>query len=310
MTDALSRFWFKPAPAARLGVLRVAAGGFGLWYVATRLEVLAQVARKDASLFAPVGLFRVLSGPLNPALFDWIAWLTVLSGVLFVLGFAHRKVGPVFALLLLATLCYRNSWSMVYHSDGALVMHVLILGFARSADAFSIDSLLRRRDGAAPAGEDESYGWPIKLICAVTVAGYLLSGVAKVAGPEGLRWAMGSALREQIATDTIRKEILEGGGMPLAYALYDSLWLFTLMGVGTLVLELAAPLATMNRRGGRVWAVCTWSMHWGIFLIMGIRFRYQMSFLIFLPFFDCEKLLAVRRLVSAGRRRRVVPVMP
>ena len=57
-----------------------------------------------------------------------------------------------------------------------------------------------------------------------------------------------------------------------------------------MIIELGAPFALANRRAGMAWAALTWLMHWGIFFIMGIRFRYQMSGLIFLPFFDVEKI--------------------
>ena len=293
----LMRYWFEPAPAARLAVLRVASGGYALWYIWTRRDLLSELARGDAALYDPVGVFDLLRVPIDPALFECIVWMTLLSGVLFVLGFAHRIVGPIFSVLLLTTMCYRNSWSMIYHMDNGLVVHVLILGVTRSADAFSLDAVRRRHNGRPSAEPDESYGWPIKLICAVTAAGYFLAGIAKITGPAGLGWALGTSLRDQIAVDTLRKEVLEGGGGWLAHALYRQIWLFTLFGVGTYIVELGAPVAVFNRRLGRVWALLTWSLQWGIFLIMGIQFRYQLSFLTFLSFFDCEKLLtAVRRL--------------
>ena len=52
-----------------------------------------------------------------------------------------------------------------------------------------------------------------------------------------------------------------------------------------------------------IWALVTWSMHWGIFFIMGIRFRYQMSGLIFLSFFDTEKAIPYLRKLFGKRHR-------
>ena len=189
-----------------------------------------------------------------------------------------------------------------------LVVHALVLGFTRSADAFSVDALLRSRQGVLPPEPAATYGWPIKLLCAVTAAGYFLSGFAKLAGPQGLGWAHGVAMREQVAVDALRKELLEGGAPRLAYTLYDQVWLFTLMGIGTYVLELGAPLFLFGRRSRRLWAVCTWGMHWGIFMIMGIKFRYQLAFIVFLPFFNVEWIAhGARSLLPAGARRTRTP---
>lgn len=95
-------------------------------------------------------------------------------------------------------------------------------------------------------------------------------------------------MRDQIAVDTIRKEVLEGGGMDAAFLLYNQVWLFTLMGVMTLVIELGAPVFLFSRRSSRFWAIATFGMHWGIYFIMGIKFRYQLCGIMFLPFFHVE----------------------
>jgi hypothetical protein len=140
------------------------------------------------------------------------------------------------------------------------------------------------------------------LICAVTVATYFVAGVAKLA-THGLSWGSGGALRAQIAVDGLRKEVLGSSAGPLTYMLYDEVWLFTLLGIGTLVMELGAPLALAARRLGALWSVNVWLMHWGIFFIMGISFRYQMAGVIFLSFFRVER-------VADWLRTRVPAALP
>jgi hypothetical protein len=78
---------------------------------------------------------------------------------------------------------------------------------------------------------------------------------------------------------------------PLAYALRDQKLLFGLMGFGSLLLELGAPLALVDRRLSRLWALGTYGMHWGNYMIMGITFRYQMAGLIFASYFPVERLV-------------------
>jgi predicted DCC family thiol-disulfide oxidoreductase YuxK len=214
--------------------------------------------------------------------------------VAFILGWQYRWTGPAFGLLLLVLLSYRNSWSMLYHNDNVMVLHVLILGFVRAADAWSWDSW---RSGTRPESElvHWRYGWPVQLVCAATTAGYFLAGLAKVAGESGWSWASGESLRGQIAADAIRKALLGESTSALSFFLYDHLWLFTIIGVMSLVVELGAPLALLDRRAGMFWAINAFLMHWGIFFIMSIAFRYQMSGFVFLSFFAVERTIPFLR---------------
>jgi len=49
--------------------------------------------------------------------------------------------------------------------------------------------------------------------------------------------------------------------------------------------------ALVNRRLARFWALNAFLMHWGIFFVMGIRFRYQLSGLLYAPFLEPERAL-------------------
>jgi hypothetical protein len=178
---------------------------------------------------------------------------------------------------------------MIYHNDNALVLHALVMGLSRSSDALSVDALTGAT--GSPDGPDWRYGWPIRLMSTATALTYFVAGMAKVAGPLGWRWAGGDAMRAQVMVDGIRKELLGGQAAPLAYALRDKGLLFGLMGFGSLVLELGAPLALVDRRLSRLWACGTFSLHWGIYMVMGIKFRYQMAGLIFASYFPVERPL-------------------
>jgi hypothetical protein len=179
---------------------------------------------------------------------------------------------------------------MIYHNYNSLVLTVFVIGWAAAADALSLDRLNRRAQ-ATPSAHWR-YGWPVKLICAATVAAYFLSGLAKVMGDLAWAWIDGSAMRSQIAVDALRKEMLGSSATPLFEWLYPHTWLFFLMGFGALILEIGAPFALLNKRLAWIWAVLTLSMHWGIYLIMGIDFPYHTTGLIFLSFFELEKAWA------------------
>ena len=177
---------------------------------------------------------------------------------------------------------WQVSWSMGFHNDNALVLHTIALGATPSADAISVDALVRQHvcspGHRVDAVEDHwRYGTPGTAMNLATAAVYLLSGVAKVAGPLGWRWADGASLRSQVEADAIRKDVLQAGGNAPAARLRHHRLLFTGMASGSLALELLAPLALLDRRAGRAWSAAAFAMHWGIKAVMGITFRRQMS---------------------------------
>lgn len=314
MRRAIDRFLFPVAPATRPAVLRIMLGTYALWYLGRRYRMLLAIARSDPATFQPVGVASSLDRPLPVAVFRRLLLATLLANLAFVLGWNYRYTGPLFSGLLLWVLSYRNSWSMIFHNDNALVLHALVLGVAPAADALSLDALgartgnRRRRPGRLGAPPQPVpvgwwYGWPVRLMSIATAMTYFVSGVAKVAGPLGWRWADGEALRSQVAVDGLRKELLGGEASPWLCRLHDRLGLFRAIGLGTLALELGAPVALVAERPARLWALGTYGMHWGILVVMGIKFRYQLSGLIFASFFDVERLLLVAPRRRGGRAR-------
>lgn len=288
--NRLRRYWFAGAPAERLAALRIVLGLFSLGYLLPRVGMYRDLSRGTADLFEPVGVVAWLSEPLPPLLFDGLLGLTLLANVAFLLGWRFRVSGPLFGLLLLVTLCYRNSWSMIFHNDNILVLHALILGFTPAADTWALDA--RRLPGSwlfgSVQGETWQYGWPIRLMMAVATAPYVLSGVAKLAGPVGLGWVTGEVMRDQVATDALRKIVLGTSSSDAIYLLYDQTLLFLLLGLTTMVVELGAPFALASRRWAMRWAVVAFGMHWGILAIMDITFRYQLTGAMFACFFPVE----------------------
>ena len=279
----------EPTPAARLGLTRLLLGGYTLYYLGRRRQMLRQVVRTDPALFEPVGPPRVLSHPIPVPVADALNDANLVSTALFTAGIGHRLFGPVHAALLTWTLSYRNSWSKIFHNDNTLVLHTLLLGAAPAADAISLARCGGARTTPLP---HPRYGWPLYLMNAASAATYLLAGVAKVAGPSGWSWASGDELRRHIAVDAVRKEVYGSRAAPFGKWLYRYRQLFGLFAIGSLALELGAPLALLHRRAGRVWAVSAFGMHWGIRAIMGITFRYQMSGAGFVAWFDLERLVS------------------
>ncbi len=287
----LADWWFAPAPAERLAALRILIGSYALVYVAVRLPELVGVARYGRTQFHPVGITRVLDAPLPPSVVLALALATCLLLAAFVAGFAFRATAPLAALALLWTLTYRNAWGQVFHTENLLVLHVIALALAPAADAWAVGA----PRGPAPAG----YGWPIKLLAALTAATYVLAGIAKLR-IAGFDWLDGELLRNQIAIDNLRKALLGDHVAPLAHLVLDHPSPLVVFSAAALVIELGAPLALAGRRLGYAWALAAWGFHAGVVLLMNIWFPYPLVGLAFLPLVPAEKVIHAAR----GIRRR------
>ncbi len=311
----LSAYWFSPMPAERLAAVRCCVGLFALWYFARRIGLYSEVARGQATHFDPVGLAGFLTAPIPPFIVDLMFAVMLLLIVCFIVGWKYRITAPLLALLSLFLISYRNSWSMIYHTDNAMWLQLFILSMAPAADRISWDSWRRVRRHQLVSNDQpshnatqvntqlssvgnggERYGWPLRLMALATGITYFLAGIAKVASESGWGWALGEPMRMQVAVDGLRKELFGSQAPELAFFLYEHVWLFTLAGIGTLILELGAPIFVINRRIGRLWAVATYGMHVGIWVVMGITFEYCLSGVIFAFLFDLEKpVYAIRR---------------
>lgn len=56
------------------------------------------------------------------------------------------------------------------------------------------------------------------------------------------------------------------------------------MAAVSLIVEIGAPLAVLDRRLGWLFSSAAFSMHWGIKAIMRITFPYNLSGVVYLPF--------------------------
>lgn len=303
----LSRLWGwyqPPTPLARLQLLRIAIGGYALVYLLTRVAHLNAVVDLPAGSFAPVGVVRWLDAPLAAGWVYALYAAALASGAAFTLGVGYRASAPLFALLLLWVLTYRHSWGMIFHTDNLLVLHVLLLGLAPAGGT-------PRRAADAPAEAVTAYGWVPRVMAVVTVASYVVAGVAKLEHT-GWSWAAGGALREQVAYDAIRKIELGSTYSPIGTWLVAHAAVFAPLSAFSLATELLAPLALLGTRAAIVWCACAWSFHAGVLALMAIAFPYPLSGVAFLPLFPVERTLPwlERAIGRIGRGRRPSTIAP
>lgn len=281
---SIDRFWYAPAPAERLALVRTLVGAFAVVYLAVRAPSFLAAARLPASHFAPVGLAAFLDQPLSPGASGVLLAMTLPAGLAFALGFRFRVSGPLFAALVLWLTSYRSSWGMVFHTENLLALHLVVLAASPAGDALAVP----RSDSAAALEPHGRYGWALRAMSVITVVAYFLAGLAKlkIAGPS---WASGDILRIHVAYDNLRKIELGSLHSPLGVALLHASWLFPPLAFGTLLLELGGFAAFFHRRLALVWCAGVWLFHVGVVLLMAIAFPYPLAVVPFLTFFEPEK---------------------
>jgi Vitamin K-dependent gamma-carboxylase len=297
----LDAWLFPPAPPERLAVLRLLVGTFATLYLAIRHQAFLSLADARAGRFQPVGILSPLHGPWPDAPLVALVLGAVVLGCAYTAGAWFRVTGPVFAVALLLLTTYRSSWGQILWIEDLMVIDVLVVGLARSADACSVDS--RRRPPPTPASraDNVAYGWPVRLAALVTVASYLLAAVAKLR-VGGLEWMIGDSLRNHVAYSNVRLDLFSGASSPIGRWLVAYGWVFPPFAVATVILELAAPLALIGGWVRTVWVIAMWLVHVGIAALMYVVFPFPLFLVAFAPFYRLEEL--PRRLML---RRRAPP---
>ncbi len=280
----LDRWFYAPFPATRLASLRILVGAFSLGYlVLFSFEILAPLSF-EAHRFKPIGIVSILSEPLPRFALILLYGLSLLLATAFVSGLRFAWTAPAFAISLLFLATYRNSWGMVFHTENMLVLHVIVLSLAPSADAWSLD----HRSRLSKAPEDGRHGWAVRAMCVVTVASYVVAGVTKLR-LTGWSWAFGEVLRTHIALDALQKIELGSFHSYLGAWMVQFAPLFAPLAVLTLAVELGAPLALIGGRMARLWVGAVWVFHVGVGAIMAIGFAYPLTGIAFAAFFAPER---------------------
>jgi hypothetical protein len=281
---AARRRLMAPAPPERLALLRLATGAFAVIFLLARAPALVRFDHFRPEQFVPAGPVALLAAPL-PA---WVPYLLLALalplGAAFVAGLRFAVTGPLFAGLFVWITSYRCSWGMLFHTENLLCLHLCVIAVARSADALSLDAR------GKPPPDGSAQGWPVRVLCLVTTAAYLVAGIAKLQSG-GLAWALGDELRRQIAWDALRKHVVGSVHSPLGALLLRHPWLFPPVATVTLAAEVLGPLTLLHRRAAHVWCAIVWGFHVGVLALMVIVFPYPLSGVAFAPFFRLERVL-------------------
>jgi hypothetical protein len=291
----LAARFLAPAPPERLAVLRILVGAYAVGWSLVRLPAHLGHVDQPGSRWQPIGVLAPFSDPLPDAAIIALAIGTPLLGVLYVAGWRFAASGPAFAIALLVLATLDSSWGQIFHTENLMVLHVGIVALVPAA-AHAL-ALGRTPGGRPPPGTSHGrYGWPVRLAAVVVVIAYMIAGLAKVR-VEGPGWAGGDVLRNLVAYDNLRKELLGDVYSPLGTHLVGLPWLFPPLAATTVAIELGAWVALLGGRWRTIWVLAAWVFHVGVLALMAILFPYQLSGVAFAPFFRLERLASV-----VGRR--------
>lgn len=283
----------------RLAIVRAATFGYAAAWLVVRGGYVWDVTRLPDRRYQPVGVLAWFDARPGQALVISVAVLTMGASVLAAAGRRAAVTAPLGAAGMLLIASYTSSFGQIFHTEHLLVVHLLVLA--------------GHAVGAPRTGDPAWLGrWAVGTLAAVTAATYVVAGVAKLrmAGPG---WVTGDTLRNWVATDNLRKLLLEDPYSPVGAELAGVAWVWTPIAVATLAVELGAPIIVLCWRSGRLarvvaagWAVAAWAFHVGVLALMAISFPYQLSGVAYLF------LLPVERLVphALAAVRRVRPYTP
>lgn len=314
------------APAQRLAAFRLVLGIFVTGYLVVRLPVFLELGDRSATRFEPVGVFRFIDRPLAGTINDAVVLTVIAMGFLFATGTWFGVSGPLFALGVLVVMSHRSSWGQMLHFENLMTLHVIVIGLAPAADAWSRDARSRRADRdrdddrrshddprevdvpPPPASTPNSYryGWPLRLAAMVTVVTYVIAGIAKIRYG-GVGWMTGDTLRNHIAYAATRLELFGASPAPLARWAVENPWALKPAAASSVIIELAAPIALLGGWWRNAWVVLAWLMHVTIYLTMSIGFPSPLFLVAFAPLFRLEHLADTVRAGARRLRRRPRP---
>jgi hypothetical protein len=269
---------FRPAPLARIAILRTVAYLFVPVDVLLTTPWVVQHARVPGTLYQPLLIGRLLHLPTPGPWVEVLRWVLVTAALVAATGRLPRVLGTVVAALYLEWMVVAFSYGKVDHDRVAFLVLLAVLptvGAAHHTD--------RRSSEAA--------GWAIAVTTLAVVSTYFLSAFAKLRFG-GLDWVDGATLTRAV----VRR------GTWLSTPLLDHAWVlhvfqYFLVGIELLV----SPLLLVRWRDERI----TW------LLVAGFYAFHVMTFLtisiVFLP--HCVALLALLPLERIRVRRVQTPAV-
>jgi hypothetical protein len=299
LAGRLDRWLFSGFSAESLGLLRIAFGFSLLPLHVIEFESLVRLnpAGPWFRFLEPMWHFEMLGIERH------VPWLSIPVFVVLVAATVSMAIGwwtrTSIATVMLAVLYLhgvRDGFSGDVHHRYLVAFHVLfLLLVSRAGDVRSLDA---RRAEPRPVAEWEA-SWPIRAAELYCASFYLWSAIAKLR-ISGFDWVAGGGRVQELLLKRSLMWGLDESGRPLAnlagFWIAERPTLCFLLGVSTLVFELAFPLVLLVRRDGLrfLFLAGVTGFHLATLVVAYVGFVFQP--VVFLVFFDLEK---VRRRLRA-----------
>jgi hypothetical protein len=170
----------------------------------------------------------------------------------------------------------------LFHTENLIALHLVAIGIG-----------VLMTQPPADRSNGTTSGFVLRLMSLITVATYVLAAIAKLRN-SGFDWLDGELLRNYIAFDCLRKSQLGSGYSSLGAALVQHTWFVPPLALGTMFLELGAPIALLRGRIRYGLITAVWAFHVGVLAMMWIAFFYPISGIAFASMLPVERLWRLR----------------
>ena len=225
--------------------------------------IYADLAGQPSELFRPLSFMKVLPGMPSRPLVHGLQIVGVAAAVAGAAGLRIRWSIPIAWTAGLLLVGMTTSLGKVVHNDVLLLLCIVPLLWARSADAFS----LKRPASGGGSRRGTAYGWPVRTMMLVVAGSYLFAGLAKLLN-SGPGWVTSDNLRWVLYTAS------DSAPAPNGWALFvaDRAWLAHLVAAGSLALELTFPIVLLKPRAVWLYVPGAVALHGGIWLAIGLDY--------------------------------------
>lgn len=252
MTEAWTRYWFKPIPPFWLAACRVTVGLQLYAYLRVRepedfSSSLGVLPALPDYLWQPVSFVGLLGlGPPSEGTLSIVWSVTLVATVATIIGLATRPASALAAAGGLYLIVLPNCYGKINHGYNALAMMLLVLPFARAGAALSIDSVVRQARGKICPSVSPGFNWPVKLIQFSFAFMLFFAGWNKivVGGPE---WVFSENLRNTLMYQNF---VVRGENptAPVVYSIIHNPWLWKTVAAGVVLGEIAFVAIMFLRR--------------------------------------------------------------
>jgi hypothetical protein len=235
-----NRYWFPTSSTLNLACCRIIAVAAQLFWLFPSMDDQLNLLTRNADFQYPQIMIRAISHLVprdvlfTPAGFGVIYKVTVIAGVLALIGLFTRTSLFVFALGTWFFVSHRYSYADVHHPEALFAIFLKTLPFSPAGDRLSVDALLRRwrarRRGkpADTAGVSDLAMWPLKLAHVLLAMTYFSTGITKVLAG-GLDWMNGYTVQIYTFGDAIQRNLPLGVWVAHHHTLCVLLGAFTIL---------------------------------------------------------------------------------